>query len=359
MDKSLFFRRNRTAFTLIELLVVIAIIGILVYMLMPAVNAARESARTLQCKNNMRQVALGIINYEGTHGRLPTAGICRRNPDASPVFGDFNPRSGRMISWAVLILPFLEEQNLYDQFDLRETIFKQVNEPQKRHVATYLCPSDDAGRLYYQHPTYSRDIPFAKGNYAAYVGPFHIDLLMEYPGALGGGKWLEEGKGRLGQKMAEVIDGASRTIMLAEVRARDNELDQRGAWALPWPGASLLSLDIHHELRSGATYTPWDETFDSAQMPNQTDTNVDMLYDCPDPEQAQLDGMPCGKWSSTSGDEGHYLSAAPRSNHPGGVVFATMDGAVGFLTDSTDPPTLAYLIHINDGSSAEIADVAP
>ena len=106
-------------------------------------------------------------------------------------------------------------------------------------------------------------------------------------------------------------------------------------------------------------YTPWELTFESAQTPNQMDSNIDILYDCPNPELAQMEGMPCGKWSSSSGEENHYLSAASRSNHRGGVVFATMDGAVGFLADDVDPLAMAYLICINDGESSEIADVAP
>ncbi len=212
-------------FTLVELLVVIAIIAILIALLMPAIQAAREAARRAQCINNQKQVALAITSYESAHGRLPPGGLVDQNEDPNLAFGTFNPRSGKMISWAVLILPQMEEQNLYDQFDIRRSIldqpafaYGQANQVQSLHVASYHCPSDGSEGRYYAHPKHTNGIQFAKGNYAAFVSPYHTDEQIWYPGALGGGKWSEDHQMRLGQPLSRVKDGLSKTLMISEVR---------------------------------------------------------------------------------------------------------------------------------------------
>ena len=98
---------KRSGFTLVELLVVIAIIGVLVAMLLPALQGARNSARSTQCKNNLRQLGLGIINFESTTGRFPASAIY--SDDGKP-----------LLSWRVHILPFIEQQHLYEQFRFDE-----------------------------------------------------------------------------------------------------------------------------------------------------------------------------------------------------------------------------------------------
>ncbi len=345
---------RRTGFTLIELLVVIAIIGILVSLLMPAIQAAREAARRIQCSNNIKQIATAIINFESAHRRLPPSGIVGENDEANIAFGKFDPQSGKMISWAVLVLPYLEEDSLYREFDLTRPVTDQPTNPQARHVTTYLCPSDSAGRRFFQHPDLAEGVRFAKGNYAAFVSPFHIDLQVRYPGALGGGVWVQQDGKRLGQSLRKVKDGLSKTIMLSEVRTRDNPRDQRGAWALPWAGSSLLAVDMHHFPLSKKPYEPWRLTIPAAQVPNNRGINVDMLYDCPDVERAQLEDMPCATWGKQ--DPNFYLSAAPRSMHPGGVVAAAMDGHVRFLPDDIDPILMALMVSTNDGASVSFDD---
>ena len=234
--------RVRYAFTLVELLVVVAIIGALVSVLLPALQAGREAARRAMCMSNQKQVALGVLSYESTRGTLPPSGIVGHNAEATYSFGSYNPKSGRMISWAVLILPFLEEKTLYDQYDLKRSILDQPNNPQASRVATYSCPSDSSPDHFYQHDEHSEGIRFSKGNYAAFVSPFHIDEQIWFPGALGGGRWTKSGE-RIGQRLRRIKDGLSKTVMLSEVRTSSDPRDQRGAWALPWAGSSLLALD--------------------------------------------------------------------------------------------------------------------
>jgi prepilin-type N-terminal cleavage/methylation domain-containing protein len=356
---------SSAAFTLVELLVVIAIIAILIALLLPAVQSAREAARRMQCTNNQRQIALAVISYESTHGRLPPSGLVGEYDDPDLGFGSCDPLSGKMIGWMVLILPEMEETNLYQQFDLKRSILRQPNNPQAQHIASFQCPSDASEERYFEHPKLTQGVRFAKGNYAAFVSPFHTDEQVWFPGALGGGQWDETGDNRVGQKLTRIKDGTSKTLLLSEVRTRANPLDHRGAWALPWTASSVLAFDLHpipvFDGNSRITgdrllpYKPWMYTIDGAQVPNNRGFNVDILYDCPEPEEAQLSGMPCETWAGF-GEQGEafYLSAAPRSQHAGGVVAAGLDGHVRFLPDDIDPVMMAYLISINDGKSDEI-----
>jgi prepilin-type N-terminal cleavage/methylation domain-containing protein len=108
-------KRRVTAFTLVELLVVIAIIAILVSLLLPAVNSAREAARRIQCVNNLRQIGLGILNYESANKTIPPS-YGGFTPYEGPN-SDAAPRTGQ--GWMVSVMPFVEEQALYDQFQSR------------------------------------------------------------------------------------------------------------------------------------------------------------------------------------------------------------------------------------------------
>jgi prepilin-type N-terminal cleavage/methylation domain-containing protein len=330
-------RRTAHGFTIVELLVVIAIIGVLMSLLLPAVQAAREAARRIQCQNNLKQLGLALHNYHDTLKRLPPGGIIQKNPNPNITFGEFDPLGGKMFGWIVLILPYMEQGPLYDQFDFKVSILNQPQEPQTAVLETLLCPSDSAQGRYYLDPQFTQGKRFAKGNYAAWVSPMHVDLQNLFLGALGGD----------GHSFAAFQDGTSQTLMLTEVRTRFHEQDQRGAWALPWTAASLLAFDMHDDDDvSPFVYNPLSLP-NGVQPPNNTKTaNSDMLYNCPDQANAQLEKMPCQTWA-TSGPF-HYLSAAPRSRHPGGVMTVSVDGHVGFLRDEIDYITMAYLVCVDD-----------
>jgi len=327
---------SRRAFTLVELLVVIAIIGLLVSLLLPAVQAAREAGRRAQCQNNLHQIGLAAQNYESTFRALPAAGIVNTPGNV------FDPQSGKMFSWIVLMLPQLELLPLHGQFDFTVSILNQPNAPYAAQPEVLLCPSEVARYRFFTHPTLTQNKSFGKANYAAYVSPFHVELQHLYPGAL---------VGHRRQSLAAALDGTSNTLLASEVRTRSLDSDQRGAWALPWTGASLLAYDMHALPVPGYEGDPASVPSSVQRPNNHTQPNSDMLYDCADPADAQLQRMPCFTWN---GSTFNYLSAAPRSQHPGLVLAAYLDGHVGTLTNTIDPWLMAYLVSINDRHPVEV-----
>src|SRR5687767_9202589 len=127
--------RLRYAFTLVELLVVIAIIGVLIALLLPAVQAAREAARRTSCLNNLTQLGLATHNYEFHFETLPP-GVT--NPDG-PIR---NESQGIHVSWIVKILPYLEQRILADRFDQAAGAYAEVNTPvREAQISALLCPS--------------------------------------------------------------------------------------------------------------------------------------------------------------------------------------------------------------------------
>ena len=127
---------KRRGFTLVELLVVIAIIGILVAMLIPAVQQVREAARRTACVNKLRQIGLATLSFEGTHQAFPPA---RLHPKANPVppyhLGDSQP------SWLARILPFLEQESLYQEWDLSKPYSWHASDVTSKALEIYICPS--------------------------------------------------------------------------------------------------------------------------------------------------------------------------------------------------------------------------
>lgn len=329
-------RRPRSAFTLVELLVVIAIIGILVSLLLPAVQAAREAARRMKCQSNLRQQSLAVHNYLGAMGVLPASGIVDRTQTL------YESKSGTMFSWAVLILPYMEQQPLHSQFDFNVTVLAQpATNPQEAQPEVLLCPSDSARGKFFQHTSHTAGRRLAKANYVAFVSPFHTECQPFYQGVLT--SHTEHTDAHL------AVDGTSNLLMLTEVLARDEPTDQRGAWTIGWNGSSQIAFDLHNtsgDCTSGARALRTDAAgLLSTQPPNNQGPNSDVVYDCVNPTAAQAQRLPCSTWVD-------YLSAAPRSRHPGGVNAVYADGHIAFLSDTIDRLTMAYLISIDDGQVA-------
>jgi prepilin-type N-terminal cleavage/methylation domain-containing protein len=212
--------RGRAAFTLVELLVVIAIIGILVALLLPAIQAARESARRGQCQNNIKQVALALHMRHDAHGSFPQGTVWNNRNN---YYDD--PRSG----WAHIIYPYLEEGAVYAQLPRAagaqnwkpwwDALSQSANAPTKVVIQSWLCPSDD-GAL-----TNKQDWgEFSLGNYHAFFGGLNL------AGAVAGNH-LELGPMGInfGAQLKDITDGTSKTMLLGEyLRSRGGPLDQRG-----------------------------------------------------------------------------------------------------------------------------------
>jgi prepilin-type N-terminal cleavage/methylation domain-containing protein len=234
--------RYRNGFTLVELLVVIAIIGILVALLLPAIQAAREAARRSQCLNNLRQVGIATMNYESAKKRLPIGATQRYGKD--PKTGQDYSGDPTMYSWVSLLMPYVEEASLYSQVDwqLPLGVRNDLNPPDTSHhieFQTYKCPSDQ--RVGIANNWYG-----ARGNYAGNVGigvvwmndpspkqdcslTKQFGCTVKPAGPPGSDKINPEAPDsslsrfgtfmvNKGRRMSEFVDGTSKTAAISEIR---------------------------------------------------------------------------------------------------------------------------------------------
>ena len=156
--------KNR-AFTIVELLVVIAVIALLIALLLPAVNAAREAARRASCKSNIRQIAIALNSYEAAHSKFPPFFISRQGNPQRIADEDKGP------NWLVLLLPYVEENGLYQQWDQKTPAVQ--NPGASAELSIYKCPSDpnsSGNRCAYAGGNWGR------GNYGMNVSPCSHDL---------------------------------------------------------------------------------------------------------------------------------------------------------------------------------------
>lgn len=305
-------RRDRTprrrGFTLIELLVVITIIAILIALLLPAVQAIREAAALLQCQNNIKQLSLACHNYHTAHKRFPPA-IQFDSGENATTSDKFRP------NWLIIILPYIEQQPLYDQFDFTKTIKDNRNKTARGQViASLLCPSDIGGD---QKMTLDGG-NWARGNYAANVGH---DRLNNYDPRRSNNNWSNpKKKGVMGWNRSAKLplqDGASNTILLGEIRIGLEPIDRRGAWAMGTAGASALV---------------WCGYGGDANGPNPCNDNSDDIENGNQLNYANLKKECMTVWRPCPS-----YQAAPRSRHAsGGVVVAFADGSVHFISNYID-----------------------
>ncbi len=193
---------TKHGFTLVELLVVIAIIGVLIALLLPAVQQARESARRTQCVNNLKQVGLAVHNFHDTFGELPPSRI-----------------QYEYLGWSALLLPFMEQTNLYDQIDLKKKYKDQTTATQQASIAGYVCPSrHQQGDLTTTVQGINEDNG-AVWDYATVSGPSGDNSIIRQLNKEKG--MIVVAKGNKDQytsqtNFASVTDGLTNTIMIGE-----------------------------------------------------------------------------------------------------------------------------------------------
>jgi prepilin-type N-terminal cleavage/methylation domain-containing protein len=338
-------RRRRSAFTLVELLVVIAIIGILIALLLPAIQAAREAARRVQCQNNLHNLALAVLNFENQKKGLPESIDVKGDAANGDKVAFIGPPNHSRLSWITRILPFMEQAQIYDQFDFKQPAVNQnaATAPEKNVIDSILCPSDQARGRVFTATTLAFGKIFAKGNYAAFVSPEHAECMVRASGALINKR----------QPLSAVTDGTSGTLMLAEIRTREDEVDPRGAWALAWQGATMLAADMHSTTSnvricaqaSPPPYVPNPIWSDFVLTPNSQEPRSDDIYLCSNAVStaSMLERMPCKNLSNSE------TIAAARSSHMGGVNASHIDGSVRWIDDNIEPVVYGSLICINDG----------
>jgi len=323
---------KRKGFTLVELLVVIAIIGVMVGLLLPAVQAAREAARRMQCSNNMKQLGLAVHNYADSFRRMPASSLGYGGCVGTPRNGEIKNANG-----LVGLLPYIELQNLFDRFNHNQAYaigFNRatgtvVGDPAVNGnavvagtiVEAFLCPSDNnpaVGRLAGVHYGPAPGFVGAATNYDFIVtAGTEFGACNSYATSTGPTKRMFGGD--FNTRMADVIDGLSNTFMMGET-TKFHTNGAAFAWA--YRGWVMTGIDPHHSAVNGGIniwHQPW----------------IDPSWQ--NPPYIPVRGRARSWW----------VPAA--SLHPGGCHFTMGDGSVQFVSQTIEMLMLDRLSAMGDG----------
>ncbi len=326
---------RRRAFTLVELLVVIAIIGILIALLLPAVQAAREAARRMQCVNQLKQIGLACHNLENTYGYFPTGGT-NWWPNLAMVGGRVADPKDQMLSWPFQILPYLEQGAISDIPSKTDgdMLAAEVEQAIGSIVVNYYCcpsrrsPADQAGRYLLDyasaHPAtgpqpvpqsfVARDTQATSqlwyGGYTANPSAGHIG---KYYGIITRARYAEP------CRVSDVSDGLSKTMLIGE----------------KWLNTKHYATGDWHDDRGWTD--GWDpDTIRSTGYPPRPDSD--------DPPRGQ---------SGYDDTKAYTFGGA----HVSGFNCAFGDGAVHFIDFSVDLHVFNYLGARRDGNPVDISDL--
>ena len=380
--------RRRHGFTLIELLVVIAIIALLIALLLPAVQSAREAARRAQCVNNIKQLALGCHNFESTYttfpkgANLPYVNGLTADQTSDALCSDQTEPFGP--NWAVMILPYLEQQTLYNASNVvaypgwngpystpnvdsasNATLYNMdwANSTlRSTRINAFVCPTDPnngSGSFFFTDSDFANYpqwtpmdqrtgtplLNWARGNYGSIQGASDSDHQVNGDDGLssspfpGGSKTGIMGA-NYGLKIASVTDGLSNTALIGELRVGLLTVDIRGTWAMGFSGASMCG--------HAKSYNPTPNNLMGTIFPKCKDGG-DELQTSPAigkafPNDGQMGmGVNCGKGMYNSGGQ-------VRSLHPGGVNVGFGDGSVKFIKNSISNQIWYSILTSKNGS---------
>lgn len=334
--------QRRGGFTLVELLVVIAIIGVLVSLLLPAVQSAREAARRMKCSNNLKQLALATHNYELTLSALPPGSIVQRLPGGS-IWTSYLGPHGR-------ILPFIEQNNVSDNMNL-DTVYGDLANMAAtgRTIDAYVCPSERSPEPL-QHNVYGLIGP---ANYGFCMGDWYV-----WKGVDGTGPENRSiiGVNTFRRRWNAATDGLSNTLLLAEVKNYQVTVRDCGGFSnipdpnnVPPPNADPLAVCPEYGASGCAwfanAHTQWAEMsvshigFTTAWTPNKrTPGGPGMAF--PDVDVMTMRERLGGPT---------FAAITARSYHPQGVQTARCDGSVGFISSSVDGFVWRALGSMNGG----------
>jgi prepilin-type N-terminal cleavage/methylation domain-containing protein len=284
--------RSRRAFTLIELLVVIAIIAVLVSLLLPAVQQAREAARRTQCKNNLIQIGLALLNYEMAHERLPPGSVDPNRPIR-------NEAKGYHVGWIVQMLPYLDQGNTFQHFDFSVGVYDPANKAAGNvRISSLVCPSHSGVANRTGVTTYA-------GNHHDVEAPIDIDN--------NGVLFLNSSV-----RHRDIRDGSSNTIFVGEL----TDLPDGLGWA---SGTRATLRNAGGGIANVANLRPG--------MPR---------------------AAPVPPAAAEEGPDALFLHVGGFSSpHAGGAQFAIGDGSVRFISQNINPATFKNLANRADGELPE------
>ena len=329
-------KRQLPGFTLVELLVVIAIIGILVALLLPAVQAAREASRRSACSNNLHQFGVALLNFESVHGRLPTGLL------AKPPYGPTDLTANA----TTLLLPYFEEGSLIARYDMAKPYWLQPVEVLQTPVPIFTCPSNG-------YQTFGNDvflmlglpagIQLATSDYIYSRGATDAwCITFQYPKSIIGPFTIG-----IDYRLRDISDGQSHTMAMGE-----------GAGGERWPVCQKVGCTVADPAGPDGSY-PWmvgnlpaDVLLPGFVATSTFGCTIEPMNKRPVTNTILSAAAVTDCRSSEAG--GPHNTSNFRSDHPGGAQFLFCDGAVHYLNEGIEMALYRGLSTQAGGESAEV-----
>lgn len=311
LDSGIRSRNRANGFTLIELLVVIAIIAVLIALLLPAVQQAREAARRTQCKNNLMQIGLALHNYMMAHEMLPPG----TQNDIGPIVSQEG--AGYHMGWLTQILPQLDQLNVYDHIDFKNSVYDPANlAVRQQRISTLACPSDP-----------SPGGTTASGtSYCGVHNDFETPIDVNQNGVL----FLNSSI-----RFEQIRDGSTNTAFILETQ-------QGTGSALGWMSGTRSSL------RNAVIASPIPTAPTSAVTTGQSQAVPEITYQAHASSQASFNSAALRQEMANSASGVEFVGGGG-SFHAGGSHSLLGDGSVRFISSNIDPKTLRNLANRADG----------